>query len=224
MANNDLYAMLNAANESEQNHKSGNNNGYSDDDNPFAQMVTAASLDSIENQIFGPSETTDDDESNLRYDAYRDFENIKTRKNANKKITNPILLAVMQDGISETHEQINNFAENISKNLNNDNLTNAKKVQEQLDEYDRQKYNKGKNLNEDISSNMTSTVFNEDDLRRIIEEVMEKKLTQFLQAFINNNKMTMMMIGNEFKLVDNQGIIYRCGDFTKTGKRMTFKK
>ena len=180
----------------------------------------------LNEQVFGKYQKPKDE-----YSAEEELERIKKRSNENVNISNPILQEVFNNPydmnvdmvLNDNNTQRKQLEEKLSKKYGNG-LEEAKEIFKTLEEKDKQNAVL-KQQNESMTSLNTSGGVDYSLIKNIIEKAIDERLEKISNkislnenAQRNKSKTGIIMLGENFTFVDNEGNMYKCGDMKYIGK------
>lgn len=174
-------------------------------------------IDIWDEQVFGKSTKTSEG-----YDPHDEMEKIKNRSGnelSEKVLRNPILQEVVNNPYDFDIDVLIGAAD--PKRVEFDNtlkekyggISSAIKINETIDKKEKEK------LEERKQQNLSNTSIDYNILRNMIEEILDNKLS-CLNENINKpaNKISTIMLDDNFSFIDNEGNIYKCTDLKYVGK------
>lgn len=180
----------------------------------------------LDEQVFGKYQKPKNE-----YSAEEELERIKKRNSENINVTNPILQEVLNNPYEMSIDMVLNdnniHRKQLEEKLNKkygSGLEEAKEIFKTLEEKDKQKAI-SKQQNENITTpNINNSVdysLIKDIIEKVIDERLEKlsskmNLNEDVQK--NKSKTGIIMLGENFTFVDNEGNMYKCSDMKYIGK------
>lgn len=189
--------------------------------------VTKANYDEkiaeLDEQVFGKYKKPEG-----TYSAEEEMERIKNRTNEHITVSNPILQEVLKnpydidaDVVMNSDPRRRQLDEKLSQKYGNG-LADAKKIFETLEIKDKEKAAAKQSQNESVATSNTNVNIDYSLIKTIVEKALDERLNKLS---LNENKQHnsasktgIIMLGENFTFVDNEGNMYKCGDMKYIGK------
>lgn len=229
-----LLALSKKADEIAKTNTPSNNASRTNSESINSTYITSSNYDEkiaeLNEQVFGKYQKPKDE-----YSAEEEIERIKKRSNENidvsGRVLNPILQEVFNNPYNVNPETVLNdnnihrkqLEEKLSKKFGNG-LEEAKEICKTLEENDKQKTFLKKPQTE-VNETSINNIIDYSLIKTIIEKVIDDRLNNLTDKIALNenvqksqNKTGIIMLGENFTFVDNEGNMYKCGDMKYIGK------
>lgn len=237
MGSDKLKSMLQASKEATKIVKEGFNRN-AQPNSSFGGRITDKNYDvkmaELDNLVFGPYDKSLEENSGSSYSAEEEMKRINERQNKQIEINSKLPKNILQEIINNPcnfdtsivtqDPRMAQLEEKLQKNNKQrpNGFDKVFQINDTLDGLDEAKKPVTENNNTSIDYSLIKT---------IVESVVDEKLSKYTQTLltegrnISTKQLSTIMLGENFRFIDNEGNVYECSGLKYKGKaRMKNKK